>query len=93
MAKKSFKSVWNALEDTEELAANMKARAEVMIALQERIRSRSGTQAQRARELGITQPRLNDLLRGRVDKFSLDALVSLAARAGLRVDLSVKRAA
>jgi predicted XRE-type DNA-binding protein len=93
MAKRSFKSVWDALENTQEVAANMKARAEVMVAVQERIRARSGTQAERARELGITQPRLNDLLRGRVDKFSLDALVSLAARAGLRVELSVSRAA
>jgi predicted XRE-type DNA-binding protein len=46
-----------------------------------------------AKRLGITQPRLNDLLRGRVDKFSLDALVELAARAGLKVSLQIRRAA
>lgn len=52
-----------------------------------------GTQAAKAEQLGITQPRLNDLLRGRIDKFSLDALVNLASLAGLRVDLRVRRAA
>ena len=93
MGTKSFRSVWDALEDTREIAANMKARAEVMIALQERVRKQAGTQTEKARLLGITQPRLNDLLRGRIDKFSLDALVSLASRAGLRVELSIRRAA
>jgi len=43
--------------------------------------------------LGITQPRLNDLLRGRIDKFSLDALVDLAANAGLSVKVKIARAA
>ena len=49
-----------------------------------------GTQADKAKALGITQPRLNDLLKERTDKFSLDALVSLAKKAGLRVDVSVQ---
>ena len=90
---KKYESVWDALEESGEDAANMKVRAELMIALQERLRKRRGTQAEKATTLGITQPRLNDLLRGRVDKFSLDALVNLVVRAGLRVDLKVKRAA
>ena len=93
MRTKAYRSVWDALENTREVAANMKVRAEVMIALQECVRRQSGTQAEKARRLGVTQPRLNDLLRGRIDKFSLDALVSLASRAGLRVELTVRRAA
>ncbi len=52
------------------------------------------TQAAAAKRLGITQPRLNDLLRGRIDRFSLDALVDLAAKAGLSVQVkAVRRAA
>ena len=93
MTAKKYASVWDALEDTREAAANMKARAELMLALQERIRRQTGTQAHKAERLGITQPRLNDLLHGRIDKFSLDALVNLAGLAGLRVDLRVRRAA
>lgn len=90
---KRYKSVWDALEDTRENAANMRARADIMIALQERIEKQKGTQAAKAQDLGLTQPRLNDLLRGRLDKFSIDALINIASRAGLRVDLKVRRAA
>lgn len=90
---KKYRSVWDAIEATGEAAANMKVRAELMIALQERVKRRSGTQADKAARLGVTQPRLNDLLRSRIGKFSLDALVNLAGRAGLRVSLQVRRAA
>lgn len=51
------------------------------------------TQTQAARRLAITQPRLNDLLRGRINKFSLDTLVGLADRAGIRLRLHIDRAA
>ena len=49
-------------------------------------------QAEAAKRLGLTQPRLNDLLRGRVDKFSLDALVNIAPRAGIRVQVLLSAA-
>lgn len=61
-----------------------------MTALREHVQQRTGTQAEKADVLGITQPRLNDLFKGRVDKFSLDALVSLAQKAGLRVNVNVQ---
>jgi predicted XRE-type DNA-binding protein len=93
MKAKKHQSVWDAIESDREVAANMKARSELMIALQERLGRLKGTQAERAEDLGVTQPRLNDLLKGRIDKFSLDALVNLASRAGLQVDLHVRRAA
>lgn len=93
MSAKKFTSVWDALEDTPANAANMKARAEVMIELQKRVLKQKGSQAEKAAQLGITQPRLNDLLRGRIDKFSLDALVNIANQAGLRVEMHVRRAA
>ena len=90
---KKYHSVWDAIEASGGAAANMKVRAELMIALQERVKHQTGTQADKATRLGINQPRLNDLLRGRIRKFSLDALVNLASRAGLRVNLQVRRAA
>ncbi len=62
-----------------------------MAALREHIQKHiGGTQADKAKALGITQPRLNDLLKDRIDKFSLDALVSLAKKAGLRVSIHVQ---
>lgn len=93
MSAKKFNSVWDAIEDTRDTAANMKVRAKLMMALQDRVQRQAGTQIEKATMLGITQPRLNDLLRGRIDKFSLDALVNLASRAGLHVDMRVRRVA
>ena len=60
----------------------------LMTALQNHIQEREGTQAEIAATLGITQPRLNDLLKNRIDKFSMDALVTLASKAGLRVGVN-----
>ena len=84
MKRQTFASVWDALEDNAAEAANMQARSKLMIAIRSKIESWNGSQTEAARRLGLTQPRLNDLMRGRIDKFSLDALVNLAGRAGLR---------
>jgi predicted XRE-type DNA-binding protein len=91
--RKKFANVWDAIEDGAAEAANMAMRSDLLIALGERVRSWDLTQAEAARRLGITQPRLNDLLRGRIANFSLDALVGLADRAGLKVRLDIGRAA
>jgi predicted XRE-type DNA-binding protein len=93
MERQRFQSVWDALEDSAADAANMRARCELMIALRTRIESWRVSQAEAARRMGITQPRLSDLLRGRLGKFSLDALINLAAQAGLTVRLEIGEAA
>ena len=88
-----YASVWDAIEDTPEAAAHMRLRSELMMAVEREVRGWGSTQAEAARRLGVTQPRLNDLLRGKITKFSLDALVELAARAGLAVRLALDPAA
>ena len=93
MSKKRFANVWDALEDTPAEAANMTMRSDLLIALRQCVGGWNLTQAEAARQLGITQPRLNDLLRGKIDNFSLDALVKLAPRAGLKVRLEIAAAA
>lgn len=93
MKKRTFASVWDAIEDTREAAANMRVRANLMIEVQRYVKESKLTQAEAAKHLGITQPRLNDLLRGRIDKFSVDALVNMLARMGKQVTLRVRRAA
>ena len=93
MKQKRFDSVWDALEASPAVAANMKARAELMIALREIIDDWRLSQAVAAKRLGLTQPRLNDLLRGRISRFSLDALMALAGRAGLSVRVEIMRPA
>src|SRR5437868_11244564 len=81
MKKQRFDSVWDAIEPSRAQAANMKARAKMMIAIHETVSAWGLTQAATAKRLGLTQPRLNDLLRGRISKFSLDALINLATAA------------
>ena len=89
----TFANVWDAIEGSPEEAATMTMRSNVMIAIKDQVRSWNTTQAQAARRLGITQPRLNDLLNGKINKFSLDTLLTLATRAGLKVKLDVRSAA
>ena len=93
MKTQRFASIWDAIEPSRAKAANMKARAEMMIAIRETVADWGTTQTTAAKRLGLTQPRMNDLLRGRIDKFSLDALMNLATRAGLAVRLEVVRPA
>jgi predicted XRE-type DNA-binding protein len=93
MKRQKFASVWEALEDSAAEAANMRARSELMIALRTKIERWKVSQTEAARRLGLTQPRLNDLMRGRLDKFSLDALINLARPAGLSVRLEIEEAA
>jgi predicted XRE-type DNA-binding protein len=88
-----FASVWDALEDSPAEAANMRLRSDLMIAIRQAVTAWSTTQAAAARRLDVTQPRLNDLLRGRISNFSLDALTVLAARAGLDVQMAIATAA
>lgn len=93
MERQSFANVWDALEDTPAEAASMTMRSNLLIAVEQRVRSWGVTQAEAAKRLGITQPRLNDLLRGRITNFSLDTLINLAGQAGLSVRLDIAKAA
>lgn len=93
MSTQKFASVWDAIEDTPAEAENMKLRSELMIELKNHIVSTGMSQAQAARLFGVTQPRISDLLRGKVTLFGLDALVNMAAVAGLRVEMHVLKAA
>lgn len=93
MERQSFENVWDALEDTPLEAANMSMRSNLLIAIERQVRGWNVTQAEAARRLGTTQPRLNDLLRGRITNFSLDALINLASAAGLTVRLQIADAA
>jgi len=92
MKPRRFQSVWDAIEDAP-AAANMKARAELMIAIAEHIRANKLTQAAAAKVFGVSQPRVSDLMRGKIDLFSVDTLVNMLAAAGVRVELRLKKAA
>lgn len=87
-----FDSVWDALESDPAEAENLRLRSELMLGISELIRSRGWTQTVAARHCAVAQPRLNDLLRGKIDRFSLDALVNIAAALGLRVRMTIHAA-
>lgn len=86
-----FASVWDAIEDTPQQAASMRARSELMMAMQGWVKASGKTQAEAARLFGITQPRMSDLMRGKISLFSLEALMDMATVAGLEPHVTIKK--
>ncbi|PMS22630.1 XRE family transcriptional regulator [Trinickia dabaoshanensis] len=87
-----YKSVWDAVSDTPEEAANLRARADLITQIVAIIEASDWKQAEAAAHCGVTQPRINDLLRGRISRFSLDALVNIATALGRRVHIELEAA-
>jgi predicted XRE-type DNA-binding protein len=90
---KEFANVWDAIADTPEEAANLGLRSELMDEIEAIIKQNGWTQKEAAKRCGVTQPRINDLLRGRISRFSIDALVNIAAALGRKVRVSLEDAA
>jgi predicted XRE-type DNA-binding protein len=90
MPFETFDSLFDALADTLAESASMKVRFELMLALQTRIQTWGVAQKTAAARLGITRPRLNNLMRGKLAKFSMDALIDLTAAAGLVVEIRIE---
>lgn len=90
---KRFANVWDALADSPEEAANLTLRSDLMDEIEAIIKTNGWTQAEAARRCGVSQPRINDLLRGRISRFSLDALVNIASALGRKVRVSLDDAA
>jgi predicted XRE-type DNA-binding protein len=93
MSKKRFANVWDAIEDTPAQAENMKLRSTLMMALKDHIARTGLSQSEAAKVFGVTQPRVSDLMRGKIELFSLDTLVNMIGAAGLRVEMRVSDAA
>ncbi len=90
MSNERFDSVWDAIEDTPEEAANMKLRSALMLALKEHIARAGLSQSQAAKLFSVTQPRISDLMRGKISLFGLDSLVNMAAAAGLYIEMRMR---
>jgi len=88
----NYENVWDAIADTAGESANMQAKAELMRQIVVIIKNNGWKQVEAAQHCGITQPRLNDMLRGRISRFSLDALVNIAAAIGQRVHIELEAA-
>lgn len=90
MSENRFNSIWDALEDTPQQAASMRTRSELMMGLQKWVKQQQLTQTAAATIFGVTQPRVSDLVRGRISLFSIDALIDMASAAGLSPTISIK---
>ncbi len=91
MTANRFASVWDAIENTPQEAASMKARSTLMMELAAVIQERGMTQAEAAELFGVTQPRVSDLMRGKVNLFSLDTLMDMASTAGMSPVVKVSK--
>jgi predicted XRE-type DNA-binding protein len=88
----SYASVWHAVTDTPQEAANLQLRSELMDKITALIQKNGWTQVEAAKHCSVKQPRINELLRGRISRFSLDALVNIAASLGQRVHVELEAA-
>jgi predicted XRE-type DNA-binding protein len=93
MSDEQFTSVWDAVCDTGGEAENMKLRSSLMIELKAYVRDKGLSQSQAAKLFSVTQPRVSDLMRGKIDLFALDTLVNMLAAAGMRVEMRIAKAA
>lgn len=94
MAEKIRRSSGNVFRDvgfTPDEAAHLLIRSDLMIQLERTIREQKLTQAKAAKLLGVTQPRISDLLRGRIQLFSIDSLVDMLAKLGVSVKVTTRR--
>ena len=93
MTHTRYTNGWDALEASPEAAQNMKLRSTLMMALQEHIERAKLSQAEAARLFGVTQPRISNLMHGKIDLFAIDTLVNMASAAGIRVEMRLRKAA
>ena len=93
MSKKRFANVWDAIEDTPAQAENMKLRSALTMALKDHIARIGLSQSEAAKLLGVTQPRISDLMRGKIELFGLDTLVNMIGAAGLHIEMRISDAA
>ena len=89
--RRSSGNVFRDLGFSREEAENLKIRSDLMIRLSKLIGNRGLTQAKAARLFGVSQPRVSDLVRGKIDRFSIDTLVAMLGHAGARVQIVVGR--
>lgn len=88
MTQKTFKNVWDALEDDAGMARNLTIRSELMLKIEQVIEKRGLTQAQAAEIMQVTQARISDLKRGKIEKFTIDKLVNILIRLGQQSSLA-----
>ncbi len=93
MANERFDNVWDAIESDPIERERMKMLSQLMSTLQDHIRHAGWTQVEAAARLGVTQPRISDLMRGKIALFSIDAVVAMLIAVGVTVEITTRTAA
>lgn len=93
MANERFANIWDAIESDPAEAERMKMISGLMVMLTQHIKAQGWTQKEAAERLGVTQPRISDLMRGKIGLFSINSLVGLLAAAGVKLEIHAKDAA
>lgn len=91
--KTLHEDIFKAIEDDPAVAENLRLRAQMMALLRDTIKTRGLTQTAAAELFGVSQPRISDLIRGKIERFKIDMLVNMLARAGIFLELEIRRAA
>ena len=89
MKQQRVKNVFEALESDPAAAENLKIRSQLMIILSEHVRKEGLTQTQAAELFGVSQPRVSDLIRGKIERFTIDMLITMLSRTGRQVQVKV----
>ena len=89
--EQQFASVWDAIEDTPQQAASMRARSDLLMALQGWVKVSGLSQTAAAKLFGVTQPRMSDLMRGKISLFGIESLMDMATVAGLDPQVTIKK--
>ena len=82
-----YRNVWDAIQFDPDVRERQKMLSDLSIAIEKRIKAKGWTQKEAAKQMKVTQPRVSDLLRGKLDLFSIDSLVAMVGLAGIRVEL------
>lgn len=88
-----FNNVWDAIEDNSVMAENLRLRSQLMMEMSDYVKQSDLTQAKSAAKHGTTQPRLNDVLNGRIEKCTVDRLVNMLAAVGFKISMQIDRGA
>ena len=86
-----YENVWDAIEDDPGEREKLKLLSELMSILEDHIRARGWTQKEAAKQLGVTQPRISDLMRGKISVFSIDAVVAMLGAAGVGLEVRPRK--
>lgn len=89
----TFASVWDAIVDDPSEVESIKIKSKIMMTIEQHIKEQGMTQQQAAEKMGVKQPRVSDLVRGKMDRFTIDMLVNMLSTLGLTVEINFKKAA